>query len=63
MGKFEDVKITFTTDRRLKALIEWILNDLPFLNQDIKQKLEDKLITDLLYYKDGYGNTIRIEVI
>jgi len=47
---------------KIDIVIEWILNDMELLNKEAKQKLEDKLIGRLKYYKDSYGNTLRIEV-
>jgi len=48
-------------NKKINILIEWILNEHPFINST--PKLEDKLVADLKYYKDSYGNTLKIEVI
>jgi len=48
---------------KINAVIEWLLNDVPLLNKDVKQKLEDKLIANLIYYKDDKGSTLKIRVI
>ena len=48
-------------NKKINILIEWILNDHPFINR--QKKLEDLLVADLKYYKDSHGNTLRIEVI
>lgn len=48
---------------KIDIVIEWLLNDLSLLNRDIKQKLEDKLIRNLTYYKDKDGITLKIKVI
>ena len=48
-------------NRKINILIEWILNDHPFINR--QPKLENELIEHLKYYKDSHGNTLRIDVI
>lgn len=50
-------------NKKVNAVIEWILNVQPLLNQEFRQKLEDELVADLKYYKDSRGNTLKIEVI
>jgi len=50
-------------NKKVNAVIEWILNDMQLLNQSARQKLEDELVADLKYYKDIRGNTLKIEVI
>ncbi len=48
-------------NKKINIVIEWLLNDLPLINQEIRSKLEDKL-ENLAYITDIKGKTIRIEV-
>ena len=48
-------------NKKINEVIEWLLNDLPLLNNDTRKKLEDNL-EDLAYITDLNGNNLRIEV-
>jgi len=50
-------------NKKINAIIEWILNDHPLLNKQFRDKLASMFDGNLKYYKDSHGNTIRIEVI
>lgn len=48
---------------KIDIVIEWLLNDLPLVNDHIKKKLEDELpVEDLVYVKDHEGNILRIKI-
>ncbi len=47
---------------KIDIVIEWLLNDLQLINQDVRQKLENELIGKLRYYKDSNETTIRVKV-
>ena len=50
-------------NKKINHIIEWILNDMPLLNNDARRKLEADLVGNLRYIKNIDGRTLKVEVI
>jgi len=50
-------------NKKINAILEWILNDHPLLNKVYRDKLEGMLEGNLRYIKNIDGKTLKVEVI